>query len=621
MARASRTVNLKVTGDISALRKAIAAMPKEMAREAQKSLSKIEAEGRKAAASLERITKPKGTGLKDAKEGLEGIKAGLEGVGLAGAPATDGLIKITESAMKLGAVGGPVGIAVGAAATAVLALGAAGVTAALSSGALLKELDELGRSDAITDEQRARVGAMDLAIRELSIAAKEATIAVGSDFAPAITGAATALASAVVTTMQLYDAWMDLGEAVEPVSRVLRAVGSLGISEAMRDNGQAAVAFAEGARQAESAIKAQHEELVALGKGLETGEVAQRKVEDASIDLAGAQRDLAAAQREAAAAAAEEARAQAEAASVFVSAYQAALSAEQADTEATQRAIDEARRNTFEATLERQQVLSARDKAAADEATARAEAGRAQLEASVEAMPGAFETLAGLIGEAATQAADIERTALDRAADRQRQQVAAQLERGQIDERQASARMRQIDQETQAERRAIRQREDARKKSAKVAFAAYKAGAIAQAVADGAKAYVAVLGAPAIASLGPFAPAAAAAITVPATAAQVGVIAAQKPSFHGGGMSAAPDDIPATLRRGEGVLTPQGVARAGGAEGVAALNTGGSTVQSGPTIINLRLPDGTTATTTTRGGSTSATLRTTPGQRAYDGRS
>jgi hypothetical protein len=73
-------------------------------------------------------------------------------------------------------------------------------------------------------------------------------------------------------------------------------------------------------------------------------------------------------------------------------------------------------------------------------------------------------------------------------------------------------------------------------------------------------------------------------------AAQIGLIAAKQPSFHTGGMMRAPtqpDEYGATLRRGEGVLTPQGVQSVGGPRGLDALNRGGGMGGGGMAVVAL----------------------------------
>ena len=67
-----------------------------------------------------------------------------------------------------------------------------------------------------------------------------------------------------------------------------------------------------------------------------------------------------------------------------------------------------------------------------------------------------------------------------------------------------------------------------------------------------------------------------AALTAALGAVQIARIANEQPSFHQGGMVTGlqPDERSAVLRTGEGVLTAQGVAAAGGPQGVNALNQG-----------------------------------------------
>lgn len=111
------------------------------------------------------------------------------------------------------------------------------------------------------------------------------------------------------------------------------------------------------------------------------------------------------------------------------------------------------------------------------------------------------------------------------------------------------------------------------KKLALVAFRVGQAAAVTSTIITTAsaamKAYSAALelGAPGLV-LAPIAAGAAAATG----AAQVATIASQAaPSFHTG---LAPDETPAVLTRGEGVLTPRGVAAVGGSEGVRKMNRG-----------------------------------------------
>jgi hypothetical protein len=103
-------------------------------------------------------------------------------------------------------------------------------------------------------------------------------------------------------------------------------------------------------------------------------------------------------------------------------------------------------------------------------------------------------------------------------------------------------------------------------------FKASKAAAIAEATINGAVAITRAL-----ATLGPIAGALATAGISAATAAQVGVIAGQKPAFDRGGMiqgGRMADQVPINALPGEAVLSRQAVRAVGGQTGVDALNRG-----------------------------------------------
>lgn len=627
MARASRSVDLQIKGDARALHLAINAIPKAAQKEARVALNQIEKMAQKAAASVDKVTKNTGPSMKDAKEGIDGVKTALESLGIAGSGAADGAQKAIDAAMKLTAAGGPAGLAIGAAAAAVLAFGAAGVMAALQSSDLIKELDAMGRADGITADQRAAVGAMDVALREAKIATQELTIAFGAEFAPAVQMGASAVGELARGLVTLVEVSGQAADATEGLRRAVTAVTSLGLSEVYRataDDGAAAAtqiyAVEQGVRDQAKAVA----ELVA-----EQTEWAKMDAEIAKAQAEGdkAREDSA---RRAQARMAAEAAAQADrvktieehfAAEARFAAEDVALMQERAKTAA---ATDAAMAASAEAHL--RQVAEVRAQLDA-EADARANAGAAALQSQIEALPATFATLASLIADQAE--AQSERAAAELMTERQKQKqlLDAQLRRGEIDDAQHATRLDQLRTETRAERRAIRERENNRKQAAKTAFGLYKAGAIAQALADGAKATVALLASPPIAALGPGAPLAAAGIALPATAVQIGVIAAQK-AFHTGGMvsdySRGPDEVPALLRQGEGVLTPRGVQAAGGPAGVASMNQGnaGMGVPSQITI-NLTMPDGTIATasgTMDAGGTVYAALRSAPGRRPIGAR-
>jgi hypothetical protein len=123
------------------------------------------------------------------------------------------------------------------------------------------------------------------------------------------------------------------------------------------------------------------------------------------------------------------------------------------------------------------------------------------------------------------------------------------------------------------------------KKAAQATFAIQKAISIAQAAIMGA---LAVLNA--LATGGAAAPGLAIAAGITA-GIQIAAIAAEPPpSFHSGGMvsTGAPDEITARLLRSEAVLSPQGVAAAGGEDGVRELNRGSGGSQPVISVLQVR---------------------------------
>lgn len=87
------------------------------------------------------------------------------------------------------------------------------------------------------------------------------------------------------------------------------------------------------------------------------------------------------------------------------------------------------------------------------------------------------------------------------------------------------------------------------------------------------------------------------ALTLAAGIAEVAVISAQKPTFHTGGVvqpaqAAAPDEVPATLMAGEGVLTRRGVQALGGEQAVQAVNRGAPMPASSSTVTAIAMLDG-----------------------------
>lgn len=126
---------------------------------------------------------------------------------------------------------------------------------------------------------------------------------------------------------------------------------------------------------------------------------------------------------------------------------------------------------------------------------------------------------------------------------------------------------------TEVEEAKLKSLEDsiaARGAALKRAFAAEQVAAVSSILTQGASAYLGLLAAFAPLALG--APIAAAAITGPAVAAQLGVVAAQKPpTLHGG--TANSDEVMATIRSRESVVSQRG-SEAIGRDTIDAANNG-----------------------------------------------
>jgi len=143
---------------------------------------------------------------------------------------------------------------------------------------------------------------------------------------------------------------------------------------------------------------------------------------------------------------------------------------------------------------------------------------------------------------------------------------------------------RQID---NAKRKQLKQEEQRHKAALLKAFQMQKAAAIIDIIIKGAQAAASAL------TLGPIAGPIAMGATAAMVAAQVALVASQKPpKFHRGGM--APDETPATLRKGEAVLNQRATTELG-PETISALNQGRQalgqiqTVELGPrTLAALR---------------------------------
>ena len=119
---------------------------------------------------------------------------------------------------------------------------------------------------------------------------------------------------------------------------------------------------------------------------------------------------------------------------------------------------------------------------------------------------------------------------------------------------------------------------EAGRKALATQFAMKKAAGISSVIVSTAVAIASAL------PLGPIAGPILAAIYAATGAAQIGIIAAEQPNFHQGGIIPGAGDTSITAEGGEGILSRRGVAAVGGPQGVNAINAGGG--GSGAVVIS-----------------------------------
>ena len=201
---------------------------------------------------------------------------------------------------------------------------------------------------------------------------------------------------------------------------------------------------------------------------------------------------------------------------------------------------------------------------------------------AVTQLAGAASTFAGLALDRFSELADAERERFEARVERQtearREEVAAQLESGEISQAVADARLTALDLNEERRKKYHDALTKDQRQAAQRAFAVSQAAAVAEVLASGATAYMGLLAS--MSYLGFGAPAAAAAITAPAVAAQLAVIASNKPpQFADGGM-VTPDHRMISAQPGEAVISRRGVAALGGPTGIESLNRGMSAGQN-----------------------------------------
>ena len=199
---------------------------------------------------------------------------------------------------------------------------------------------------------------------------------------------------------------------------------------------------------------------------------------------------------------------------------------------------------------------------------------------AINELAGAASTFAGLALDNFSEIADAEAerfaTLQEQKGEAKRQEIADLLEAGEITQLVADSRLKSLERNEQIRAENHNNLNKDQRKQAKTAFAVSQSAAGASVLADSAAAYMAYLIAFAWAGFG--GPALAAALVGTATAAQLAVVASNKPpQFADGGLIGArttPDHMLIAAQRGEGVVSRRGVAALGGASGLDALNKG-----------------------------------------------
>jgi len=177
-----------------------------------------------------------------------------------------------------------------------------------------------------------------------------------------------------------------------------------------------------------------------------------------------------------------------------------------------------------------------------------------------------------------------EREAFSEQLEAEREAIQVRLERGEVSKAVADQELANIDQRSAEEAQAAHRARVAEKQAVAKSFKASQATARIEATLKSAQAYMGLLAH--FAYLGPAAPGAAAAITVPSLALQMATINKQSPPEFPMGRS--PDHpIVGAIRPDEAILSPRGVRSVGGAAGVDAANSGSMGGGMGQPIIML----------------------------------
>jgi hypothetical protein len=570
--------------------------------------------GKSAAATERKVKKTTDTGSKGAKKletGFISLKEGAEGFGGEMGAVAGRIDKFAKSAAAAGSAMGPWGMGIaavtlglGGLAWAVTAVATAAVEFVSGADDMIDRLNEMAGIDPVPAQTLQHLSEFDAAM----LAAEESTtrlkVLLAGEFADVLTDMAWAFVG-VVQGVQDFYAWTQKSDGA--VQRLLgtledvHTVLTVGLSEAF---GNVLSGFAESVREANTELTdLAGVEFDEFGPSIELFEKNEREITKAAEK---AEQDR---QKARDAARKEQERKDADAAKERAKINKMVedelrKDAEQSakETDAEQKAAlnkwkaDQAERVRINAEASRQIVKDVAD------ATAKIDAFYEALgDAIKEAMHSALSATADLVEHFAGQAMEREREQLEK------QQEIQEESRGgfrdhldkikfledQLSSERDADRRKQLQDEIDSQKRQVNVEKDANKTKRKnardaakeahkamvKAFRTQKAAQVSQVIIDGAAAYMGLLAA--FAPAGPFAPKLAGAITVPAIAASVAKIASEKPpKFHDG--VGAVDEMLATLRSGEAVLSQRGAQAAGGPQAIEALNRG---TPPGPTTL------------------------------------
>ena len=550
--------------------------------------------GKSATTTERKLKKSTDTGSKGAKKlqtGLVSLKEGAEGFGGEMGAVAGRVDKFAKSAAAAGSALGPWGMAVagltlglGAMAWGVTAVTSAVVSFVDGAGAMVDRLDEIAGIDPIPQSTLDQLSDFDQMMLAAEVSAKQLQVILAGDLAIALTDVGWVLVGVVTGLTDFHAKLVENKDATaELVGKMdawlQRIVPMVGLMDKLK--GAAGGAFremADGAKEANKDITdLSSVQFDAFGPELALYEANEKKktewkkkgdAERAAIDKEEARR--------AAWLNKEHERLAQDSARETVDAWKGAYS----ELEAVLGEISKAAEQAAAEMLAKQEMIADGIRDSIVEALSAAadlwehftaigmERDQERYERQKEIQE---ESWGGFRNHLDRIESLEEQLSHERDAERRKQL------QGEID-----AQQKQVD----AEKEANKERRKEAKKAAKEAhkemvkaFRANKAAQIAGVIIDSAAAYMGLLAA--FAPAGAFAPALAAGVTVPATAASIAKIAAEKPPKLHDGIGAV-DEMLATLRSGEAVLSQRGAQAAGGSQAIEAMNRG---TPPGPTTL------------------------------------